>query len=121
MTSEFAKLIQDDSVVCASEHTLVKDCTKDIRSHTRQFKLTCCISSETDLILARGRIYKNQADYHNVNICSAHRSAFGVYWRPSTKNCSLLHTHPKTADRTVNVAQAQALETLDVHTQIGTG
>ena len=73
-----------------NEYFPLNTCTKDIRSHLRQVKVSQrCLSSEKDLIIARAGLYKE--DGIDMTICPMHRCELGMMWRPKRKCQHPLH------------------------------
>ena len=72
------------------EYFPVTSCTKDVRSHLRQVKVSqTTVSTEKDLILARVGLFSD--DGATRTICPRHRAELGLMWRTSRKCAHPLH------------------------------
>ena len=66
----------------------LSSCTRDIKSHLRQLKVTqTSVRSEKDLILARVGFFDEMGD--DMTVCPKHCAALGTWWRLSLK-CLIL-------------------------------
>ena len=68
----------------------LSSCTKDIRSHLRQLKVSqTSVVLEKHLILARAGFFDLEGN--DMTVCPKHRSALGTWWRPMRKCYHPLH------------------------------
>ena len=66
------------------EYFPVTSCTKDVRSHLRQVKVSqTTLSTEKDLILAQDGLFGD--DGATRTICPRHRAELALIWRTSRK------------------------------------